>query len=165
MTGEELKNILVRNGLQQKDIAEKLSMSQQNFGASLKVRDIKTGFLEQICDALNVSMDFFYHGTKYAPGAVHVSALGNQSIATNSGAVTVGGQNENSGRVSIPNSCGSTDTDNKEDNVTTLTETVSTLTKELETSQQQKSSLIEIVANFQKQLQQFIEIMHHSNNK
>ena len=34
MTGEELKTILVRNGLQQKDIAEKLEMSQQNFAAS-----------------------------------------------------------------------------------------------------------------------------------
>lgn len=159
MTGEELKNILVRNGLQQKDIAEKLSMSQQNFGASLKVRDIKTGFLEQICDALNVSMDFFYHGTKYAPGAVHVSALGNQSIATNSGAVTVGGQNENSGRVGFPNNCGSIDTNDKEDNVTTLTETVSTLTRELEVSQQQKSDLIIVVANSQKQIQQLTNMI------
>lgn len=159
MTGEELKNILVRNGLQQKDIAEKLSMSQQNFGASLKVRDIKTGFLEQICDALNVSMDFFYHGTKYAPGAVHVSALGNQSIATNSGAVTVGGQNENSGRVGFPNNCGSIDTNDKEDNVTTLTETVSTLTRELEVSQQQKGDLISVVANSQKQIQQLTNMI------
>jgi hypothetical protein len=29
MTGEELKTILVRNGLQQKDIAEKLASQQQ----------------------------------------------------------------------------------------------------------------------------------------
>lgn len=159
MTGEELKNILVRNGLQQKDIAEKLSMSQQNFGASLKVRDIKTGFLEQICDALNVSMDFFYHGTKYAPGAVHVSASGNQSIATNSGDVTVGGQNANNGRVGIPNNCGSIDTNDKEDNVTTLTETVSMLTRELEVSQQQKGDLISVVANSQKQIQQLTNMI------
>lgn len=159
MTGEELKNILVRNGLQQKDIAEKLAMSQQNFGASLKVRDIKTGFLEQICDALNVSMGFFYHGTKYAPEAVHVLASGEQSIATNSGDVTVGAQNENSGNIGTQNNYSYPDAQQKQDNVTTLTETVSTLTRELETSQQQKSNLIDVVATSQKQIQQMTDII------
>ena len=159
MTGDELKNILVRSGLQQKDIAEKLAMSQQNFAASLKVRDIKTGFLEQICDVLNVSMDFFYHDTKYAPTAIHVSASGDQSIATNSGDVTVGGQNENNGHIGTQNNYAYPDTMQKQDNVTTLTETVSTLTRELETSQQQKSHLIEVVATSQKQIQQMTDII------
>ena len=123
MTGEELKTILVRNGLQQKDIAEKLEMSQQNFAASLKVRDIKTGFLEQICDVLNVPISFFYNGTKYNSATIHVSATGTQSVATNSGDV-----------VTLGNSA-------SENNITTLTETVATLTRELETSQQQKKRL------------------------
>lgn len=159
MTGDELKNILVRSGLQQKDIAEKLAMSQQNFAASLKVRDIKTGFLEQICDVLNVSMDFFYHDTKYAPTAIHVSASGDQSIATNSGDVTVGGQNKNNGHIGTQNNYAYPDTQQKQDNVTTLTETVSTLTRELETSQQQKSHLIEVVATSQKQIQQLTNMI------
>lgn len=119
MTGEELKTILVRNGLQQKDIAEKLEMSQQNFAASLKVRDIKTGFLEQICDVLNVPINFFYNGTNYG--------------------YSLSGKHK--------------------DNVTTLTETVATLTRELETSQQQKSDLIGVVSTSQKQIEQLTNII------
>lgn len=119
MTGEELKTILVRNGLQQKDIAEKLEMSQQNFAASLKVRDIKTGFLEQICDVLNVPISFFYNGTNYG--------------------YSLSGEHK--------------------DNVTTLTETVATLTRELETSQQQKSDLIRVVSTSQKQIEQLTNII------
>lgn len=141
MTGEELKTILVRNGLQQKDIAEKLEMSQQNFAASLKVRDIKTGFLEQICDVLNVPISFFYNGTKYNSATIHVSATGTQSVATNSGDV-----------VTLGNSA-------SENNITTLTETVATLTRELETSQQQKSDLIGVVSTSQKQIEQLTNII------
>lgn len=165
MTGDELKYILAHTRLQFKDLAAELEMSQQNFSKALKVSDIKTGFLEKLCDVLNVSMDFFYKGTKYAPVSVQVSANGDQSIATNSGDVTFGGQNDNNRHIGVQNNYSGTNTYDKKDNVTMLTETVSTLTRELETLQQQKSSLIEIVANFQKQLQQFIEIMHHSNNK
>lgn len=141
MTGEELKTILVRNGLQQKDIAEKLEMSQQNFAASLKVRDIKTGFLEQICDVLNVPISFFYNGTKYNSATIHVSATGTQSVATNSGDV-----------VTLGNSA-------SENNITTLTETVATLTRELETSQEQKSNLISVVSTSQKQIEQLTNII------
>lgn len=141
MTGEELKTILVRNGLQQKDIAEKLEMSQQNFAASLKVRDIKTVFLEQICDVLNVPISFFYNGTKYNSATIHVSATGTQSVATNSGDV-----------VTLGNSA-------SENNITTLTETVATLTRELETSQEQKSNLISVVSTSQKQIEQLTNMI------
>lgn len=159
MTGDELKYILAHTRLQFKDLASELEMSQQNFSKALKVSDVKTGFLEKLCDVLDVSMDFFYNGTKYAPKSVQVTASGDQSIATNSGDVTVGGQNENNRRVGVSNSCGSMDTNNKEDNVTTLTETVSTLTRELEKSQQQKSDLIAVVANSQKQIQQLTNMI------
>lgn len=49
MTGAELKSILARNGLQQKDIADMLNMSKQNISAALKVKDVRTGLLEQLC--------------------------------------------------------------------------------------------------------------------
>lgn len=160
MTGTELKNILTKNGLQQKDVAEKIGMSQQNFAASLKVQDIKSGFLELLCDTLNVTLDFFYHDTKYSPSSVvQVTASGTQSIATNSGDVTVGAQNENSGHIGTQNNYSYPDAQQKQDNVTTLTETVSTLTRELETSQQQKSHLIEVVATSQKQIQQLTNMI------
>lgn len=166
MTGDELKYILAHTRLQFKDLASELDMSQQNFSKALKVSDVKTGFLEKLCDVLDVSMDFFYKGTKYAPTAVHVSASGDQSIATNSGDVTVGTQNKGNGNhIGTQNNYGCQSEEDRHDSISTLAETVATLTRELETSLQQKSSLIEIVANFQKQLQQIIEITHHSNNK
>lgn len=159
MTGDELKYILAHTRLQFKDLAAELEMSQQNFSKALKVSDVKTGFLEKLCDVLNVSMDFFYKGTKYAPVSVQVSANGDQSIATNSGDVTFGGRNDNDGHIGVQNNYGGTNIQDKKDNVTTLTETVSTLTRELETSQQQKSHLIEVVATSQKQIQQMTDII------
>lgn len=159
MTGEELKYILAHTRLQFKDLASELDMSQQNFSKALKVSDVKTGFLEKLCDVLDVSMDFFYNGTKYAQKSIHVSASGNQSIATNSGDVTIGEQNVNKARLNPLNASDSTNTYEKEDNVATLTETVSTLTKELEVSQQQKGDLIAVVANSQKQIQQLTNMI------
>lgn len=154
-----MKYILAHTRLQFKDLAAELEMSQQNFSKALKVSDVKTGFLEKLCDVLNVSMGFFYKGTKYASTSVQVTASGDQSIATNSGDVTVGGQNENNGHIGTQNNYAYPDTQQKRDNVTTLTETVSTLTKELETSQQQKSDLISVVANSQKQIQQLTNMI------
>ncbi len=159
MTGEELKYILAHTRLQFKDLASELDMSQQNFSKALKVSDVKTGFLEKLCDVLDVSMDFFYNGTKYAQKSIHVSASGNQSIATNSGDVTIGEQNVNKTRLNPPSANDSISTHEKEDNVATLTETVSTLTKELEVSQQQKGDLISVVANSQKQIQQLTNMI------
>ena len=159
MTGDELKYILAHTHLQFKDLASELDMSQQNFSKALKVSDVKTGFLEKLCDVLDVSMDFFYNGTKYASKSVQVTASGDQSIATNSGDVTIGGRNDNNGRIGVQNNYAGISTHDKKDNVTTLTETVSTLTRELETSQQQKSHLIEVVATSQKQIQQMTDII------
>ena len=159
MTGEELKTILVRNGLQQKDIAEKLEMSQQNFAASLKVRDVKSGFLEQICDALNVPMNFFYEGTKYTTATINISANGTQSIATNTGDVTFGANSASENNITTQNNYGYNLSEEHKDNVTTLTETASTLTRELETSQQQKSDLIRIVSTSQKQIEQLTNMI------
>ena len=161
MTGNELKNILANSGFQQKDIAEKLQMSQQNFAASLKVRDIKSGFLEQICDSLNVTMDFFYRGTKYSP-TVSITASGAQSVATNSGDITYNRQTGNNERIGVQNNYGCKD---KKDNVTTLTDTVATLTKELETSQQQKSHLIDVVSTSQQQILQMTNIIDRLTTK
>lgn len=160
MTGDELKYILSHTRLQFKDLAAELDMSQQNFSKALKVSDVKTGFLEKLCDVLDVSMDFFYKGTKYAPTAVHVSATGDQSIATNSGDVTVGTQNRGDGdHIGTQNNYRCQSEEDRHDSISTLTETVATLTRELETSQQQKSDLIEVVATSQKQIQQLTNMI------
>ena len=160
MTGDELKYILSHTRLQFKDLAAELNMSQQNFSKALTVSDSKTGFLEKLCDVLDVSMDFFYKGTKYAPTAVHVSANGDQSIATNSGDVTVGTQNKGDGdHIGSQNYYGCQSEEDRHDSISTLTETVATLTRELETSQQQKSHLIDVVATSQQQMQQLTNML------
>lgn len=64
MTGKQLKGILYTTGLQQIELAEKMGMSQQNFNKSLMVQDVKTGFLEKLCEVLNVKMSFFYRRSK-----------------------------------------------------------------------------------------------------
>lgn len=64
MTGESLKEKLFSCGYRVGDLAEKLDMSQQNFSRALSVADIKTGFLEKLCDVLGKEMSFFYDYTQ-----------------------------------------------------------------------------------------------------
>lgn len=53
MTGEELKTILVRNGLQQKDIAEKLEMSQQQKSDLIGVVSTSQKQIEQLTNIID----------------------------------------------------------------------------------------------------------------
>ena len=115
----------------------------------------KVDLLEKIAAFYRVPVGYFFDEVTLT----QITASGDQSIATNSGDVTFGGQNDNNGHIGVQNNYGGTNTHDKKDNVTTLTETVSTLTRELETSQQQKSHLIEVVATSQKQIQQMTDII------
>jgi transcriptional regulator with XRE-family HTH domain len=63
MSGEEVKEILKKNGFKLKDVAEKMDLSPQNFQALLNAADIKTGVLERISNAINKSIYFFYEGS------------------------------------------------------------------------------------------------------
>ncbi len=67
MDGLKLKEVLIKKGYMLKDIAAKLGMSQPNFSQIIKAQDVKSGTLENICDALGVQMDFFYSGTRFNP--------------------------------------------------------------------------------------------------
>ena len=69
MDGLKLKEILIGKGYMLKDIAAKLGMTQPNFSQIIKAQDVKSGTLENICDALGVQMDFFYSGTRFNPVA------------------------------------------------------------------------------------------------
>lgn len=87
MTGKQLKGILYTTGLQQIELAEKMGMSQQNFNKSLMVQDVKTGFLEKLCEVLNVKMSFFYpddydHNDGSFKSAHSATAVGLGNIAT-----------------------------------------------------------------------------------
>jgi len=70
MTGVELKKVLTEGGYALKDIASLMGMTQPNFSQLMKVQDVKSGTLEQMCQVLNKKMDFFYAGTEYAPVVV-----------------------------------------------------------------------------------------------
>lgn len=70
MKGEKVKEILKEKGLQQKKVAEKMGISEQNLQSLLKADDIKSGVLENISKASGVSLFEFYghdvniqHGT------------------------------------------------------------------------------------------------------
>jgi DNA-binding Xre family transcriptional regulator len=87
MTGIQLKSILYKTGLTQIELAEKMGMSQQNFNKSLMVKDIKTGFLEKLCEVLNVKMSFFYpddydRGGGSFKSAHSATAVGSENTAT-----------------------------------------------------------------------------------
>jgi transcriptional regulator with XRE-family HTH domain len=68
MSGEELKNILLKHGYTLTEVAKLLGTPQQNFSQTLnKTFDIKSGLLESLCLKLHVDMSFFYGGTPYLP--------------------------------------------------------------------------------------------------
>lgn len=80
------------------------------------------------------------------------------SIAT-AGDITLGANSGNENNITTQNNYGYSLSDEHKDNVTTLTETVATLTRELETSQEQKSNLISVVSTSQKQIEQLTNII------
>lgn len=110
----------------------------------------KVDLLEKIAAFYRVPVGYFFDEV----ALTQISAAGEMAIATNSGDVTFGDKNAYKGSIGVQ-----IKTRDTKDNVTTLTETVSTLTKELDTSQQQKSHLIEVVATSQKQIQQMTDII------
>ena len=65
MNGLELRKALSKSKVSIVDLAGKLNMTQPNLSNAFKVQDVKSGMLEKICDALGVTIDFFYGGTKY----------------------------------------------------------------------------------------------------
>ena len=60
MSGEELKEKLKATGISQAEIARRLNVIPETIGQALKAKDIKTGFLEDLCRVLDKDMSFFY---------------------------------------------------------------------------------------------------------
>lgn len=59
MTGNELKEILKRNGFSSTEVAEKLGLSRQNFSNKIHKQDVKVGFLKSISEATGLPMSAF----------------------------------------------------------------------------------------------------------
>ena len=122
--------------------------------------DVKVSTIENLAYVLKLPVGYFFDDN-----IVSITASGAQSVATNSGDVTYNGQTDNNGHIGVQNNYGCHDGKDKKDNVTTLTDTVATLTKELETSQQQKSHLIDVVSTSQQQILQMTNIIDRLTTK
>lgn len=155
MNIEKLKALFEKSKDKYGDAKQMGTTYQTLYNLIYKGSICKVDLLEKIAAFYRVPVGYFFDEVTLT----QITASGAQSIATNSGDVTVGGQSENSGHIGTQNNYSYPDAQQKQDNVTTLTETVSTLTRELETSQQQKSNLIEVVATSQKQIQQMTDII------
>lgn len=53
MTGEELKKAIRKSGWKQKDVAEVLGMSKQNFNARFATQKIDSEFVEKVMDIIS----------------------------------------------------------------------------------------------------------------
>lgn len=60
MTGDELKKKIKETGVSQAEIARRLNVIPEVVGQKFEAKDIKTGFLEDLCRVLNKDMSFFY---------------------------------------------------------------------------------------------------------
>jgi len=60
MTGEQLNKKLKDSGYVLADVARLLNVPPQSLNQTLNAKDIKTGFLEELCRVLNKDMSFFY---------------------------------------------------------------------------------------------------------
>lgn len=60
MSGEELKKKLDDAGITQAEIARRLGVIPTSVWQSLTAKDVKSGFLEDICHAFDKDMSFFY---------------------------------------------------------------------------------------------------------
>ena len=101
----------------------------------------KVDLLERIAAFYGVPVGYFFDEV-----TVNVTASGTQSIATNSGAVSVATPMGNGDTIGTQNFYGEACANGEPSPiVATLTESIATLTRELETSQEQKSRLIGII--------------------
>lgn len=137
--GESIKRHLHSSNLSKAAFARLIGLSPQNVNALLSRDSLETKRLAKISEALNYN--FFAEFVTQSGGDVSVTASGGSHIIGNT---MIGGGTTTASTVN--NNYGETCSDgNPSPIVATLTESVSTLTRELETSQEQKSQLIRII--------------------
>lgn len=155
MNIKRIKEKIEASKISKSDISKLTKVSRTTIENLLSGADVKVSTIENLANVLNVPVGYFFDDGNF----IQISANGAQSIATNSGDVTITSENANNCAVKPRNTLGGINTHESKDNVTTLTETVATLTRELETSQEQKSSLIGVVSTSQKQIEQLTNMI------
>lgn len=67
MKGSELKKKLDKLNVSQAKLAEMMGVFPQSFNKTLQADDVKSGFLEKLCQVLGKDMSFFYDGAPHHP--------------------------------------------------------------------------------------------------
>ena len=84
MTGEALKEFLIKKKVSQSEVARQLKISQQSFNQMLSSADVKTSLLERIAKVLNVTISSIY-GEKSSDAVANgdgcVAVNGNNTVA------------------------------------------------------------------------------------
>lgn len=157
MNIEKLKALFEKSPDKYGDAKQMGTTYQSLYNLIYKGSTCKVDLLERIAAFYRVPVGYFFDEVNLT----QITASGMQAIATASGAVSVGTKNSADGdNIGMQyNYSGYIDNENRKDTITTLTETVATLTKELDTSQQQKSHLIDVVATSQQQIQQLTTML------
>ncbi len=74
MTGNELKEILVNQGVVLSDLARLLGFeNDQRLHSALRAADVRSGLIERIAKVLNKSVCSFYHDSSVAVSGVNVT--------------------------------------------------------------------------------------------
>lgn len=154
MNIEKLKE-LFENSTDKYKVAKEIGTTYQSlYNLIYKGSICKVDLLEKIASYYKVPVGYFFDEVSLT----NITANGMHSIAT-AGDITLGANSTNKNNITTQNNYGYSLSGEHKDNVTTLTETVATLTRELETSQQQKSDLIGVVSTSQKQIEQLTNII------
>lgn len=154
MNIEKLK-LLFENSNDKYKVAKEIGTTYQSlYNLIYKGSICKVDLLEKIASYYKVPVGYFFDEVSLT----NVTANGVHAIAT-AGDVSLGTNGASENNITTQNNYGYSLSDEHKDNVTTLTETVATLTRELETSQQQKSALISVVSTSQKQIEQLTSMI------
>lgn len=156
MNIEKLKALFEKSPDKYGDAKQMGTTYQSLYNLIYKGSTCKVDLLERIAAFYRVPVGYFFDEVNLT----QITASGMQAIATASGAVSVGTKNSVDGdSIGTQYNYAGYDNETRKDTITTLTETVATLTKELDTSQQQKSHLIDVVATSQQQIQQLTTML------
>ncbi len=90
MTGQELKEKVLKANVPFNVIAERLGITAQSLNSCFKGKDVRSNTIERIADVLGVSMSFFYP-----------TESSNNAVASGNGNFAVSGNNNVAGNVSL----------------------------------------------------------------
>lgn len=78
MDGEYLRKKIKETGVPIAEIARKIGQSRPNLSQALSTKDVKTGLVEKLAEALGLPLSYFYGGTD---AGTHAIATGNKAVA------------------------------------------------------------------------------------